>query len=128
MSTHDFTKGPRTHLKYPEKTVYQMIEAAAGMYPEEPAFDFYGRRTNYREFLSDITAAARGLASIGVCFGSRVTICLPNIPQALAAFYAVSRLGAAANMLHPLSAEAEIVHALDLADSSWIITADMFYE
>ena len=57
-----------------------------------------------------------------------MTICLPNIPQALDCFYAVNRMGAVANMVHPLSAQSEIVYYLTVAESHIIVTVDLFYE
>ena len=128
MDTHDYTKGPRTHLVYPERTMFQMIEQVAKEYPGEPAYEFYGKKTSFGSFVRRIEAAAKGLKALGIGTGDRVTICLPNIPQAVDSFYAVNRLGATCNMIHPLSAEAEITWYLTCAKSPLIITVDMFYE
>ena len=57
-----------------------------------------------------------------------MTLCLPNIPQAVDAFYAVNRIGATANMIHPLSSEDEIAYYLTVSKSPLIVTVDMFYE
>ena len=35
----------QSHLEYPRLTMFQMIEKTAGQYPDEPAFEFYGKRT-----------------------------------------------------------------------------------
>lgn len=32
------------HLEYPSLTMFQMIEKIAGQYPDEPAFEFYGKK------------------------------------------------------------------------------------
>jgi long-chain acyl-CoA synthetase len=60
--------------------------------------------------------------------GDAVTICMPNTPQALDCFYALSRIGAVANMVHPLSARNEISFYLNLSKSKVILTVDLFYE
>ncbi|MBR2123382.1 MAG: acyl--CoA ligase [Lachnospiraceae bacterium] len=116
------------HLEYPEKTMFQMVEYITGVYPEEPAYEFYGIKTSYRRFVELILCAARAFTSLGIGRGDRVTICLPNIPQALIAFYALNRIGAAANMVHPLSAKTEITYYLIVSKSRAVVTADMFYE
>ena len=59
--------------------------------------------------------------------GEKVTICLPNMPMAIAMFYGVNMIGAIANMIHPLSAEGEIEFYLNDSESVAAITVDMFY-
>ena len=118
----------RDHLDYPDLTMFQMIERIAYQYPNETAYEFYGKKTTYRRFLKRIERCARALTAIGVRPGDAVTICLPNIPQAIDCFYAINRIGAVANMVHPLSARSEIAFYLTISESRLIITADLFFE
>ncbi len=118
----------RDHLEYPELTMFQMVERIAGQYPKEPAYEFYGHKTSYEEFVKRIERAARAFLAMGIERGDAVTICLPNIPQALDCFYALNRIGAVANMVHPLSACSEITFYLNISKSKAILTVDMFYE
>lgn len=71
---------------------------------------------------------ARALAAIGVKPGESVTICMPNAPQAVIMFYAVNKVGAIANMVHPLSSEKEIEFCLKESGSVVCLTLDQFYE
>ena len=116
------------HLEYPEKTMYRMIAEIAGQYPTAPAYEFYGVKTNYRAFLGHIDRAARAFAASGVRLGDAVTICMPNVPQAIDCFYALDKIGAIANMIHPLSAQNEITFYLTISESRYILTVDLFYE
>ena len=118
----------RDHLEYPELTMYQMVEKAATSYPDDVAYEFYDRKTCYHTFLKQIDQAARAFTAAGIRRDDRVTICLPNIPHALIAFYALSRIGAVANMIHPLSAQNEITFYLTISKSKMIVTADLFCE
>lgn len=118
----------RDHLEYPALTMFQMVERIAEKYPAEPAYEFYGRKTSYRAFVRRIERAARAFWAMGVRRDDVVTICLPNIPQALDCFYALNRIGAIANMVHPLSAQNEISFYLNLSKSKMILTVDLFYE
>lgn len=65
---------------------------------------------------------------MGIQRGDAVTICMPNTPQALDCFYALNRIGAIANMTHPLSARSELTFYLNLSKSKAILTVDLFYE
>lgn len=118
----------RAHLEYPEKTMFQMVEQIAREHPKAPAYEFYGTRTSYAAFIRRIEQAARAFLALGVQPGDAVTICMPNMPQALDCFYALNRIGAVANMVHPLSAQNEISFYLNLSKSKAILTVDMFYE
>ena len=82
------------HLTYPKKTIYQMIQATAEKFPDLPAYEFMGKKTSYREFLQRIDRTARAYYAMGIRKGDRVTICMPNCPQAVDSFYALNRIGA----------------------------------
>ena len=115
------------HLDYPDKTMYQLLEEAALRYPDSIAYSFMGRKTCYGDFLQRIDAAARGLVAMGIGKGDRVTICMANTPQALDCFYALNRIGAIPNMIHPLSAAGEIAFYLNFSKSKAILTLAQFY-
>ena len=118
----------RDHLEYPELTMFQMVERIATQYPDEPAYEFYGHKTSYASFIKHIERAARAFIATGIKSGDVVTVCMPNLPQTLACFYALDRIGAVANMVHPLSARSEISFYLNVSKSKAILTVDMFYE
>ena len=115
------------NLKYPNKTIYQLVADAAKQHPDNIAYQFQGKKTTYRQFMARIDAAAQGLVSMGIEKGDKVTICMPNTPQALDCFYALNRIGAIANMIHPLSAASEIAFYLNFSRSKAILTLDQFY-
>ena len=114
-------------LAYPEKTMYQMLRDTARQYPEHTAYVFMGKKTSYAAFLERVESAAKGLTAMGIRKGDRVTICMPNTPQALDCFYALNRIGAIPNMIHPLSAAKEIAFYLNFSKSKVILTLDQFY-
>lgn len=114
-------------IPYPECTMYQMVEKTAKRLPKSDAYVFMGRRTSYADFLRRIEMAAKGLVAMGIGKGDRVTLCMPNTPQALDCFYALNRIGAIPNMIHPLSAPQEIAFYLNASGSKAILTLDQFY-
>lgn len=114
-------------LDYPHLTMYQMVAQAARRNPDHTAYVFMGKKTSYQEFMRRIEAAAKGLYKMGIRQGDRVTICMANTPQALDCFYALNRIGAVPNMIHPLSAAQEIAFYLNFSKSKAILTLDQFY-
>ena len=115
------------HLQYPQKTVYEMVKAAAEKFPKNTAYEFMGKKTSFSEFMRHIDDTARAYLALGIQKGDRVTICMPNCPQALNSFYALNRIGAVSNMIHPLSAAGEIKFYLNFSHSKAILTLDQFY-
>ena len=116
-----------TSLDYPHITMYQMLASTARKYPNHTAYVFMGKETTYAAFMKRIDAAARGLAQMGIRKGDKVTICMANTPQAVDCFYALNRIGAIPNMIHPLSAAKEIAFYLNFSKSKAILTLDQFY-
>lgn len=115
-------------LDYSDGTMWDGVRKIAEEFPRLIAFDFMGRSTSYGRFRDAVETCARGLYSVGVRAGDRVTICLPNCPQGVIVFYAVNALGGVSNMVHPLSGEKEIEFYLQEADSRVVVTLDLFYE
>ena len=115
------------HLDYFEGSMFDRVEQIAEQYPNNVAFDFMGRPTTYRQMIQEIERCARALRTIGVRENDKVTIAMPNCPQAIYMFYAVNLVGAIANMIHPLSAEKEIEFYLNESESVTAITLDQFY-
>lgn len=115
------------HMEYFRGTMYQAVKKVAEQYPDHTAFTFMGKSTTYKKMMEEIDRCARSLRTIGVREGDRVTIALPNCPQAIYSFYAVNCIGAIANMVHPLSAEKELEFYLQKSGSITVITLDQFY-
>ena len=114
-------------LNYPAKTIYELVRAAALKYPNDVAYEFMGKNVTYSQFMARIDRVAKALLALGVGKGDRFTICMPNCPQALDTFYALNRIGAVSNMIHPLSAPSEIAFYLNLSHSKAVLTLDQFY-
>ena len=115
------------HLNYFEGSLFDAINNVAKKYPDNVAFDFMGRSTTFKVFIEKIVACAKSLKTIGVRAGDKITIAMPNCPQAICMFYAVNLVGGVANMIHPLSAEKEIEFYLNESGSFTVITLDQFY-
>ncbi|MBR5753052.1 MAG: alpha/beta fold hydrolase [Clostridia bacterium] len=116
------------HIAYPEKTMYEMFKAAADRLPENPAYLFQGKPTTFRTMHDHILSIAAAFSAHGLKKGDTITLCMPNIPQAIESLYALNRIGVTVSLIHPLSAEKEIVHYLTLSESKAVLVPDLFYE
>ena len=118
----------RQTIDYPYTLMYEEVYKAARNKPDVSAYEFQGKKTRYEDFVKKIETVAGGFSSIGIGKGDRVTICMPNTPQAVDSFYALNRAGAVSVMIHPLSAVEEIEFYLSKTDSKAIVTLNLFYE
>lgn len=119
--------GVPLHLDYFKGSMYEAVEAVAAKYPKNVAFNFMGKSTTYSQMVKEINRCAKSLKTLGVGKGDKVTIAMPNCPQAIYMFYAINLVGGIANMVHPLSAEKEIEFYLNESESVTAVTLDQFY-
>ncbi len=123
----DHMGGVPLHLEYPQGSMFDAVREVASRYPDNVAFDFMGKSTTYRKLVEQVENCAKSLKTLGVRAGDRITIAMPNCPQAIFMFYAVNLVGGISNMIHPLSAEKEIEFYLNESESFSVITLDQFY-
>ena len=112
---------------YPETTMFGAVAATAKRLPDAPALNFMGKYTTYKTFVEKIEMAAGAFLKAGIKKDDVVTICMPNTPQGVICLYALNRIGAIANMVHPLSSGKNITFYLDYSESKMILTLDQFY-
>ena len=96
-------------------------------YIENTAIEYFGVKISYRQFLADVDRCARAFKSIGVRKGDVVSIISGNIPEALISFYALNKIGAVSNMMHPLLSENEIKDNLNKYSSVIVVAMDISY-
>ena len=114
-------------LDYFEGSMFEKVEEIAKQYPNNVAFDFMNKPTTYREMIRNIENCAKSLSTLGVRENDKVTISMPNCPQAIYLFYAINLIGAISNMVHPLSSEKELEFYINESESSTVVTLDQFY-
>ncbi|HJJ48409.1 MAG TPA: class I adenylate-forming enzyme family protein [Methanocorpusculum sp.] len=89
------------------------------------ALYYFGTRINYAELFELVDSFAAGLVRLGVKKGDFISIFLPNIPQCVIAVYAVNRIGAICNLIHPLSTRQELEHCIKLTESRFVLAFEM---
>ena len=111
----------------PECTIYEYLVEKNIDYPKDVAINYYGRKITYKELFNYIDATAKSLIELNVKYGDIVTVALPSIPEALYVVYALNKIGAIANMIHPLAGKKEIIHYLNEVHSELAVLFDETY-
>ena len=124
---YKYYDGIKEHLSYPDISLYELLEQTANKHLENISYNYYGKKKKYKDFLNQIDECARSLKKLGIKHNDTVSICMPNTPEAIISFYALNKIGAIANMIHPLSAENEIKYFVNISKSKYIITIDIAF-
>lgn len=83
-------------------TLYQALVNVANAYPNNVAIYYFSNRISFSKLLKEIDKWASILQKdFNIQKGDSVLISLPNIPQTLILLYAVNKIGAICNMVHP---------------------------
>ena len=120
---HDMTDAPR-----PVCSIYEYMYGVNKDYPNDIAIWYVNRKITYGELFANIDRCASAFLAQGVRPGEIVTIAMPSFPEALYCVYALNKIGAVANMIHPLAGEDEIVNYLNEVKSSVCVMFDGTYE
>ncbi len=116
------------HASLPECTIYEYMYENNKDYPNDIALLYFNRKITYGELFKNIDKTAKAFTAIGVKKGDIVTVAMPSMPEALYCVYALNRLGAVANMIHPLASENEICHYLNEVKSAVFVMFTGTYE
>ena len=116
------------NIKIPDISMYDQVKKSAYLYPENIAYEYMGKKCLYKDFINNINNWAKVFSKSGIKHGDIVSISLPNIPNVLVVLYALNKIGAIANMVHPLSSEEEILFSLNSTNSKYLVMLNTFYE
>ena len=116
------------NLNIPNKSLYQYFADSASKNPNLIAFDYFGKTVTFKELVTRIDECSKAFLSYGIRRGDVVTICMPNTPEGVISFFALNKIGAISNMIHPLSSENEIKNMLNNTGSVMLVVIDIDYE
>ncbi len=117
-----------SHLDYPKEMIYEHFLKTTVDHPNYIAYEYFGREVTYQKFVQQIALCAKALKGLGTSPDEVITICTPNMPEAIIMFYAINMIGCIANIIHPLSSEGEILEYLKISNSTKILTIDISVE
>ena len=107
-----YATGVPLDIEVPDGSLVDLLLASVDRFGPKVALDFFGATTRYGALGEQVARAAEALRLLGVRYGDRVALVLPNCPQHVVAFYAVLRLGAVVVEHNPLYTEDELAFQL----------------
>ena len=113
----------------PDVSIYRFLRNKAKElnYDNNIALTYFGTHKTYKEFFKEVYITARAFKSQGIRKGDVVTILSANVPEAVISFYALNKIGAVVNILHPLLSENEIKDTLKKYSTVVVVAMDICY-
>ena len=114
-------------IKYFDGGLYDVVYESSCKWPHNTALEYFDTQITYKDLIKKINKVAAALKAICAEKGEKITVCMPNTPEAIYMFYAINEIGAVANMIHPLSSEKEIEDYVNQAESRIMLCVDVSY-
>lgn len=108
-------------------SIYEYMKKGNINNPESIAIDYFDRKITFGDFFRLIDQYAASYKAQGVKQGEIVAICMANTPEALISVYALNKLGAKVQLIHPLSSANEIKENLNKTKTKMVIALDSTY-
>ena len=111
----------------PRMSAYAYLYKQNSKYLGRTALSYYGRKIIFDELFTRIEETAKALKAMGIKENDIVTISMPNTPEAVYLFYAMSKIGAIANMVDPRTSAEGIQKYIEEVKSDKVIIVDSYY-
>ena len=110
---------------FPRQSIYQVLNITATYFPDRPATAFLGAELTFRDLKVQVDKLATAFSRLGIVKGDRVGVMLPNSPQYLICFFALTRLGAIVTNVNPIYTAREVHHVAVDSGMRMLITLEM---
>lgn len=112
----------------PECTIYEHIFNNNQDNLDRTALVYYGTKISYKQMFQEISYIAGTLENNGVKEGDIVTVCMVNSPETIYLLFALSKIGAVANMVYGSSTSEELKQYILDVKSKIVFTLDLFQD
>ena len=121
-----YEEGVPYTIGIPRIPLHHLLRSAVRRYPNRTAIYFEGARLSYRKLNHEANRFANALTAMGIGKGARVVLYLPNIPQAVIAFYGVLKAGAVAVFTPPMTDAEELTRQVKTVDARALVTLNLW--
>lgn len=111
-----------------EQSIYKTILDSATKWPRQTALIYMGHKYRYDHLLKRVNQFAYSLQELGIKKDEIVTVCLPNIPDAIYLLYAINQIGAISNIVHPSYNYSQMEENVAKTGSKLLFCLDLSYQ
>lgn len=111
-------------FQFPPITVPDLLTAAAGEAPESPALYYQQISWTYARLAAEADAVSTGLLDMGIRKGDRVAVMLPNLPEFVASYFGILRMGGIVVAINPTYTVDEVLRSLNTSGAVCLIALE----
>ncbi len=112
----------------PEYTMYEYVCNNNKNNLNDTAIVYFGRKLTYKELFDHIDQTAAAFAKMGVTKGDIVTIQALTLPQVVFVLYALSKIGAVANLVYATANAMELkANLAETGSRVWVVMEPIYY-
>lgn len=111
-----------------KQSIYKTVLASATRWPKNTALIYMNHKFSYEHLLKRINQFAYSLLEAGYKKDEVITVCLPNIPDAIYLLYAINQIGAISNIIHPLYNYSQMLENIKITKSRVLFCLDTTYQ
>lgn len=108
------------------RTLSQVLDQTAKKFPDRPAVLYEGRTISYRDLAGEVDRLAAGLVKLGIEPGDKVAIWMSNVPEWIAAYFAIAKVGAVVVPMNTRYKTHEVEYILGNAEAKAVFVAQGF--
>lgn len=108
------------------RTLSQVLDQTAKKFPDRPAILYEGRTISYRDLAGEVDRLAAGLVKLGIEPGDKVAIWMSNVPEWIAAYFAIAKVGAVVVPMNTRYKTHEVEYILGNAEAKAVFVAQGF--
>ncbi|MBT5187818.1 MAG: long-chain fatty acid--CoA ligase [Kordiimonadaceae bacterium] len=120
-----YPKNVKWDQEFVGKPLCHLIDDTADQLPGNIAMDFMGKTWTYSQLQKLVNSACKSFQSLGVKKGVKVGLFLPNCPQFIISFFAISKAGGTVVSYSPLYSEKELLHQVVDSETDIMVTVGL---
>jgi fatty-acyl-CoA synthase len=109
---------------FAKRTFAELLDKATEIWGTREALLHEGRRYTFAELKAEVDAVAHGLIALGVAPGDKVALWMPNRPEWVFAFFAVSKIGGIVVPVNTRFRANDLEYVVHQSDATTLITVD----
>ncbi len=109
---------------FEKKTFGSLVDDAARRWGKREALYHEGQRWSFTQFQQEVNRTAKGLITLGVQPGDKVTLWVTNRPEWLFCFFAIAKIGAVIVPINTRFRTDDLEYVVRQSDSTTLITVD----
>ncbi len=121
-----YADGVPANIDLPDIALTRLLANSVEQHGELTAIRYYGEAISYQQLELLTNRFANTLIRLGIGPRDRVAIMLPNVPQAVIAYYGALKIGAVVVQTNPLYTTEELAQQMDDSGAKVLIALDLF--